>query len=242
MAERLPDMVEAMRAVGKPQTPNSGRPMVYLEYAAGLPVDIFAALSEQFADIELASVYIDIGHVAVKQARTVALTSRSGAAWSNLSLTDPRLSEVADQVQSATQSALHVVLELIDRIGAVGKPMHFHLHDGHPLVKGLSDHFSFLARFPVSFEVDGSYTLPPLFGPEGLAAVLDHAVQASSPEGPSFTLETHEGDGRLPLGSASELFTHWRDLTNAERTNYWLGVLADNHLLATTLLKRTVSP
>jgi hypothetical protein len=43
-------------------------------------------------------------------------------------------------------------------------------------------------------------------------------------------------DGRLPLGAASELFTHWRDLTNAERMNYWLCVLADNHLLATSFL------
>jgi hypothetical protein len=34
-------------------------------------------------------------------------------------------------------------------------------------------------------------------------------------------------NGRLPLGAASELFTHWRDLTNAERMNYWLDVLAD---------------
>ena len=48
-------------------------------------------------------------------------------------------------------------------------------------------------------------------------------------------------DGRLPLGAASEIFGHWRDLTNAERMNYWLGVLADNHLLATTLLRRLAS-
>jgi hypothetical protein len=34
---------------------------------------------------------------------------------------------------------------------------------------------------------------------------------------------------------------HWRDLTNAERMNYWLSVLAENHLLATTLLERGLS-
>jgi hypothetical protein len=241
MAERQSDVVDTMRALGTPQSPNSGRPMVYLEYAAGLPVDRFAALSDQLADVELAALCIDIGHVAIKHARSVSLTSHSGAAWSNLSLTDPRLPEVADQVKSATQSALQVVLELIDRIGGAGKPMHFHLHDGHPLVEGLHDHFSFLTRFPVSFEVDGRCALPPVFGPEGLADVLDRALRACPTRSPSFTLEIHNVDGRLPLGAASELFTHWRDLTNAERMNYWLGVLADNHLLATAFLNRMVS-
>jgi hypothetical protein len=236
MAERLPDVVDAMRALGMPTPGRSARPMIYLEYAAGLPVDLFATLGEQLADVERASLCIDIGHVGIGHARSVTLHSPSGAAWSNLSLADPRLPEVAEQVQAATEAARAVVLQLIRRIGAIGKPVHFHLHDGHPLVSRLSDHFSFLTRFPASFEVDGAYALPPLFGPDGLAAVLDEAVRSCAPVDPSFSLEIHQVDGRLPLGAASELFTHWRDLTNAERMNYWLGVLADNHLLATSFL------
>jgi hypothetical protein len=209
-----------------------------LEYAAGLPVDLFATLGEQLADVELASLCIDIGHVGIAYARSVTLHSPSGATWSDLSLTAPRLSEVTEQVQSATQSARMVVLELIRRIGAIGKPVHFHLHDGHPLVPRTSDHFSFFSRFPVPVEVAGEYALPPLFGPGGLAAVLDEAVRSCAPADPSFSLEIHQVDGRLPLGTASELFTHWRDLTNAERMNYWLCVLADNHLLATSFLEQ----
>jgi hypothetical protein len=166
----------------------------------------------------------------------VPLHSPSGAAWSNLSLTDPQLPEVAEQVQTATESARAMVLQLIRRIGAIGKPVHFHLHDGHPLVSRQPDHFSFFTRFPVSFEVGSAYALPPLFGPEGLAAVLDEAVRSCAPLDPSFSLEIHQVDGRLPLGAAAELFTHWRDLTNAERMNYWLCVLADNHMLATSFL------
>jgi hypothetical protein len=165
------------------------------------------------------------------------LTSSSGVAWSNLSLTDPRLPEVVDQVQEATRSAVRAVLELIDRIAAIGKRVHYHLHDGHPLVQGLTDHFSFFTRFPVPFEVAGAYALPPLFGPVGLAAVLHQALSRSAGS-PSFTLEIHQVEGRLPLVAASELFGQWRDLTNAERMNYWLSVLADNHLLATTLLEQ----
>jgi hypothetical protein len=48
-----------------------------------------------------------------------------------------------------------------------------------------------------------------------------------------MTLEIHEHDGRLPLGDAAPLFRHWQDLTNAERMNHWLAVLADNQAIAT---------
>jgi hypothetical protein len=238
MAERAAELVAAMRALGALSSACVGGPMVYLEYATGLPIEEFVSVAEQLADVELASMCIDIGHVGIQHARGLPLTSGSGLAWSNLSLTDPRLPEVIDQVHAATQSAVRAVLELIDRIAGIGKRVHYHLHDGHPLVRGLADHFSFFTRFPVPFEVSGAYALPSLFGPVGLAAVLDHAVRSSPAASPSLTLEIHQVEGRLPLDAAAELFAHWRDLTNAERMNYWLSVLADNHLLATTLLER----
>jgi hypothetical protein len=238
MAERLADVVATLRALGTPDPARAGKPMVYLEYATGLPTDAFVSVAEQLSDVELASMCIDIGHVGIQHARDTPLTSESGAAWSHLSLTDPRLPEVVEQVQAAVRSAVRAVLEVIDRIASIGKQVHYHLHDGHPLVQGLSDHFSFFTRFPVPFEVDGAYALPPLFGPVGLAAALDHAVRGSPRGNPSFTLEIHQVEGRLPLDAAAELFAHWRDLTNAERMNYWLSVLADNHLLATTLLEQ----
>src|SRR5664279_3368421 len=143
-----------------------------------------------------------------------------------------RFPEVVDEVQAATGTALPAVLRLTETIGAIGKPVHFHLHDGHPLVPGLSDHFSFLTRVPVPFPVAGRYALPSMFGPAGLADVLRTAVRACPPGSASFTLEIHQVEGRLPLADATDLFAHWRDLTNAERMNYWLTVLADNHLLA----------
>jgi hypothetical protein len=237
MAERLAELVAAMRALGAPSSARAGGPTVYLEYATGLPIEEFVSVAEQLADVELASMCIDIGHVGIQHACGQPLTSGSGIAWSNLSLTDPRLPEVVDQVQTAIRSAFHAVLELIDRVAGIGKRVHYHLHDGHPLVRGLADHFSFFTRFPVPFEVAGVYALPPLFGPAGLAGVLDHAVRSSPAASASLTLEIHQVEGRLPLDAAAELFAHWRDLTNAERMNHWLSVLADNHLLATTLLE-----
>jgi len=88
----------------------------------------------------------------------------------------------------------------------------------------------------VPVPVAGRYALPSMFGPAGLADVLRTAVRACSPGSASFTLEIHQVEGRLPLADAADLFAHWRDLTNAERMNYWLTVLADNHLLAGTAL------
>jgi hypothetical protein len=112
----------------------------------GLPIEEFVSVAEQLADVELASMCIDIGHVGIEHARGLPFASSSGVAWSNLFLTDTRLPEVVDQVQAATRSAVRAVLELIDRIARIGKPVHYHLHDGHPLVRGLADHFSFFTR------------------------------------------------------------------------------------------------
>jgi len=236
MVDRLPEVVTALGELGTPRPGRAGRPMVYLEFATGLPVDRFVELARRIADVALASMCIDIGHVGIQQAKRSLIESRPDLTWKGLSIRDPRLPEVVDEVQAATGTALPAVLRLTETIGAIGKPVHFHLHDGHPLVPGLSDHFSFLTRVPVPFPVAGRYALPSMFGPAGLADVLRTAVRACPPGSASFTLEIHQVEGRLPLADATDLFAHWRDLTNAERMNYWLTVLADNHLLATAAL------
>jgi hypothetical protein len=42
-------------------------------------------------------------------------------------------------------------------------------------------------------------------------------------------LEIHQAEGRRPLADdAADLFAHWTNLTNAERANHWLAVLAEN--------------
>ena len=69
-----------------------------------------------------------------------------------------------------------------------------------------------------------------MYGPAGLASIVSTAVSAC-PQGASFTVEVHQAEGRLPLADATRLFPHWRDLTNAERMNYWLSVLSENAML-----------
>jgi hypothetical protein len=234
MADRIPEVVTGMRNATAGRSADT--PLVFLEYAAGMEPERFTELARQLADVEGASVCVDIGHIGIRESRRrleathprldLATLSRDGAAA-------PRL--VSD-VEAAVRSPVDVVLEMIESIGQVGKPVHFHLHDGHPLIPGLSDHFSFLTRVPVPFTWEGRSSLAPMYGLCGLSQVLGAIVRHCSPGGWSATLEIHQSEGRLPLANAAGLFGHWTDLTNAERMNYWLSVLAGNHLIATTML------
>jgi hypothetical protein len=138
---------------------------------------------------------------------------------------------LAGDVQEAVGSALPHVLDVTRFLGRLGKPVHFHLHDGHPLIPGLRDHFSFLTRLPIPFSYQGRRSLSTMYGPGGLASIVSTAIEACPPQGVSFTVEVHQVEGRLPLADAAWLFPHWRDTTNAERMNYWLSVLSANGML-----------
>jgi len=233
MRDRMRELIDALREVGDR---NQG-PYVYLEYASGAPSEWFADVAQRIAGLGRAGVCIDVGHVGLAQVRrdlarppavTGALPAWGGAqgldAW-------------ADRVQHATATALPAVLSLVREVAGHGGRVHFHLHDGHPAVPNLSDHLSFLFRLPVPFEHHGARSLAPMYGPAGLAAILTEAVRRIPAGRLSLTLEVHQADGRLPLtGEAHALFRHWTDLTNAERFNYWLSVIADNHRLATSAL------
>ena len=104
---------------------------------------------------------------------------------------------VAD-VQDAVGSALRDVLDVTRSVGRLGKPVHFHLHDGHPLVPGLSDHFSFLTWLPIPFSYEGRQALSMMYGPGGLASIVSSAIEACGPQGVSFTLEIHRYKAGCP--------------------------------------------
>ena len=205
-------------------------PLVFLEYAAGLDRGWFVGVAEQLRDAGRVSCCIDVGHVGLRQATATFARRHPGLDLKKLGTSDGRLPGLAADVQDAVDSALPHVLEVTAAIGRLGKPVHFHLHDAHPLVPGLRDHFSFLTRLPVPFSCHGRRSLPMMYGPDGLAAIVS-AASGTCPGGVSFTLEIHQVEGRLPLGDAAGLFPHWRDTTNAERMNYWLSVLSHNALL-----------
>jgi hypothetical protein len=204
------------------------RPLVFLEYAAGLETAWFVEVAERLKDAGRVSVCVDVGHIGIRQASQQFARSHPGL---NLGRLGDRLPDLAADIQDAVSSALDVVLDVIRSLGQTGKPVHFHLHDGHPLVPGLSDHFSFLGRFPVSFSYRGRQSLDMLYGLAGLASIVSTALEACRPGGVSFTLEVHQAEGRLPLGDAAPLFPPGSDTAAAERANYWLSVLSGNVVL-----------
>ncbi len=131
--------------------------------------------------------------------------------------------------------AVPVVLGAIEGVGALGKPLHFYLHDGHPCstfsAYGVCDHLSFFRRVPIPFAHRGDHALPTIFGPLGLLRVVSAAGRTAAGDDLSFTLEIHPPEGRRELGEYGHLFGHWRDVTNAERMNHWIDVLLRDHRL-----------
>jgi hypothetical protein len=237
MARHTDALVQAMTELGRHAASTAGAPWLFLEYAAGLELDWFAELAQRLRDVPAVSLCVDIGHVGVSEARRNFRQHHPQLDLTALHREDERLPELVDLVQESVAGALPAVLELTRRLGGVAKPVHYHLHDGHPLVPGLADHFSFLTQLPVPFPLkNGRYSLPPMYGPRGLAAILDAAMQGLGRTGVSFTLEIHQAEGQLPLDDAADLFRHWADTTNAQRTNYWLSVLVQNAILARSAL------
>ena len=217
-------------------------PLVFLEYAAGLDPGWFVELAEKLQDAERVSCCIDIGHLGRRQASARFALTPPAPNLHDLTPTDPRLPDLAPDVQDAVAGAVGDVLDVTRAIAQLGERLHFHLHDAHPLIPGLADHFSFLLRLPIPFTHQGRRSLPMMYGPTGLSAVISAAIEAAAPQQLSFTLEIHQVEGRLPLADASPLFSHWTDLANAERMNYWLAVLSENALLVTESIAKLSQP
>jgi hypothetical protein len=231
MAEQTDRLLAVLRELNVRLCERPDGAFFFLEYAAGLEPGWFVELAEKLQDAERVSCCIDVGHLGIRQASARFARSHPGLSLAGLSPGDGRLPELAADVQDAVGSAVGDVLDITRAIGRLGKHVHFHLHDGHPLVPGLADHFSFLTRLPIPFSYQGRRSLGMMYGPGGLAAIVSAAIEACGLQEVSFTLEIHQVEGRLPLADASPLFSHWRDTTNAERMNYWLSVLGENALL-----------
>lgn len=213
--------------------PNS--PWLFIEYAVGLEPATFAQFAEAIAPCRRTSVCLDVGHVGVWQTRAAFSTLHPGRDVCDLKPGHPELPALVADVQRATATALPAVSQLIQRIGKIGKPVHIHLHDGHPASTfspfGVSDHLSFLTEIPLPFEHCGRRALPLMFGPGGLRLMIGTALKSLGRSRCSFTLEIHPPEGSRPLTDAASLFNHWRDRTNAERMNHWLAVLRENQEL-----------
>ena len=235
MVTQPEDFLRAARAMGARLEQINQCPNLFIEYAAGLKPETFARFFGSIPELARISACIDIGHIGIWQARSAYSEIHPGEDICSLKSKKFKLPQVMPDVEKAAGSALPAVLNVIEALGAIGKPVHFHLHDGHPLSTfssfGVSDHLSFLMEIPLGFEYRGRRSVPLLFGPIGLSRIVAKAIEAIGPDRVSYTLEIHPTGDRLPLGDAAPLFGHWRDKTNAEQMNHWLSVLSQNHSL-----------
>ena len=245
MVSRRGEYLQAVRHLDRElQRANGTR--VFIEYAIGLDpadfVDFFATIS----DLEYLSVCIDIGHVSIRAARLAYGKKHPGQDLCELKSQSPELPRLMPELEEALKAGVATTFNLIDDLAALQKPIHFHLHDGHPLSSfspfGVADHLSFLAQIPLNFEYRGRRFVPTIFGPTGLEAVLKRAFASLDPARLSCTLEIHPTGERLALGDAAELFQHWTIKTNAECTNHWLAVLARNHALLLQAIEAALRP
>ena len=215
-------------------------PEVFIEYAAGEPPESYTRILAEVADCIHVSACVDIGHVGIFNARRVFDATHPGEELMSLRADSPKLRDLIDDVQDAVSLGLPTVLEVVDSVTAWGKPVHLHLHDGHPLSQlseyGVRDHLSFGQRIDLPFEFQGRASLPPLYGREGLEQIVAVALASPSAEMLSCEIEIHPQPGQEALGPHEDLFPHWTDRTNAERMNAWLTQLQDGCRLVQGLL------
>jgi hypothetical protein len=234
LPERLPELTQVADQLSAVLAA-SGHAMLFIEYAVGLLPEQYAAVGDALRDVERVGLCIDTGHVGVRQAGREfnRLHPEIEVDLVAMDVWHPELPGLVEDVQTAVASGLATVLELTQAVAIQGKPAHFHLHDGHPLVQGLADHYGFLTRLPIPFRHRGLTSLDPLFGVPGLSSIISTINQTLGPERSTITLEIHEHTGRLPLPAqdAAQLFSQWHDLANAERMNFWLRELGENATL-----------
>lgn len=235
LARREQDYVAAAWSLDDQLERIENCPLVFVEYAAGLALDEFSHFFCDIRDLDHISACLDIGHIGIRYARAAYARNHGGEDICLLKSQGPELPALMEEVSLAVALGAASAIEAIEPIAALNKPIHFHLHDGHPLSTfspfGVSDHLSFFAQIPLTFEYQGQKMVKPMFGPEGLQRVVSKALSRMEAGGVSFTLEIHPVGERTSLGDAAPLFEHWRDKSNAERMNHWLGVLHQNHVL-----------
>lgn len=213
-------------------------PRLFVEYASGLPLDCFALLFENTRDLQHVSAAVDISHVGIQVCRNLYEQSFPRVDICSLA-TSADLPQQIDAIQRTVAQARPVVVALVQRLVRVGNPLHFHLHDGHPLSTlsrwGVADHLSFLQEIRLPFTYQGRQRAEGLFGPVGLSEILRTARRGLAWEQLTFLIEVHPQEGRIPLGVYAPLFAHWENRTNAERMNYWLEMLEQTAYLLRTI-------
>jgi hypothetical protein len=208
-------------------------PMLFIEYAAGIPPQEFARFFDSTLEQTRIGACIDVGHVGIRAARAAFDVRHPGQDVCALKSQTQHVAQLMADIDAAVQEGAEAAFHLVGQLSQSNKPIHFHLHDGHPLSTfspfGVADHLSFFAEIPLNFEYRGARTVATMFGQEGLSRIVGRALKPARSAPVSFTLEIHPTGERLALDQADPLFVHWTDKTHAEKMNHWLQLLSDNH-------------
>ncbi|MBF0197473.1 MAG: hypothetical protein HQL32_07170 [Planctomycetes bacterium] len=203
--------------------------MFFLEYAAGISIDSFADIFRKAEPLTQVSACVDTGHVGIRQVRKAFNAKNDTLDPCSLTVHSPELQNEAiySLLEESTRTALPHLLTLLVELQSLGKPIHIHLHDGHPLSEyspyGVSDHLGFFESFSL---LSGSkeLKLPTLYGPSGLKKIINALDGNVAKNVNSITLEFHPIVGRHRDLDEEDLvlFQHWDVLDNAKCMNEWL--------------------
>ncbi len=212
--------------------------VVFLEYAAGLPFDLYYSIAEKITSLPNIGICIDIGHISIKaiaeELSKVLPEQDQRALRPGGDLTYDKYKLVAQAVHDGRGKAL----KLIESLAKIANFVHFHLHDGHPLSTfspyGVRDHIPFFWEIPTQLREVGA--VGGLYGVTGLRRVLQIAIANISVEKLSLTLEIHPQPGQKDIAAENmEYFAEWRDLTNAKAMNFWMDLVIQNCLIVRDL-------
>lgn len=241
MAEKSAVYIAALADINRSLAELPGKPLLFIEYAVGLAPDFFCSFIEGIGNLGRISACLDIGHLGINAIQAdfkKVYPNRDVCAFTP---NDPDLPHYLEAIQKSVRSARPAVKKVITRLAKLNKPLHFHLHDGHPLSTlspfGISDHLSFFQTIPLPISCKGKKNIDLMFGPNGLGAIIKKTLEVCEPSLLSFSLEIHPTDERAPLVEWPQLFQHWQDKTNAEKQNHWLTTLIRNHELLQKSIK-----
>jgi len=234
-ADQPQETLNAMRDIEHRLSGLAHAPRVFIEYAAGLEPEFFSWLFEETTDLSNVCAAIDISHVGIHICRRQYAMEHPNEDVCAMRPDSPDLPEKIDAIQDAVVSTQPLVNKFVERLSQLDKPLHFHLHDGHPLstfsLFSVSDHLSFLQPIRLPFAYQGRHILDGIFGVNGLIQLVHTVMQQRPAEQLSFTVEMHPQEGHTPLKEYAQLFSHWRDTSQASHMNYWLDMLINNATL-----------
>jgi hypothetical protein len=228
--ERAPEQVlEAFRELQLMMSKMKTEKQFFYEYAVGVSPNAYAEIFEKAKCFENISPCIDVGHVGIRTVRDHFSKHHPSENVCSMRPWDEGLEGRWQDIKASVAEGRVQVLALIERLGCIDKPLHFHLHDGHPLSHlspyGVSDHLHFEQRIELPFEVDGQCSTGTMFGKEGLEQIVLAIRKHVVTERCTGTLEYHDRDARQPLGEDRDLFVHWKNTCNAEKMAYWCALM-----------------